>query len=329
MMNRLLGIIFLLFVSNTHAQNLIPNPGFELVRKIKKSNYAGSIEKAAPWFSPGTGGPALIQNNAGTFGPQKASDGNNYASLVLYDHERSGYREYLGVKLNKKLKAGQEYCVQFKVSAADESWAFTDELGVYLGRDSIAQNSWMPLMFTPNFKTRRYLPISDTVGWQHIAFTFIASGEEAFFYVGNFRADATTLLQPANRGAWSKTIRIYLDAFELKLCKPEIENSEVPVEPIRREPAEARAPVLPTMLTPNGDGFNDVFVIANLKRYSTLIIYSKKGEEVYRSSNYANDFEGNNLPEGKYSFELKTPEGNLIYGSFDLIRNGKRKTSEP
>jgi gliding motility-associated-like protein len=324
---KLLALLSLLLISlQDHAQNLIPNAGFENVRTPKKSKYPGSIEKAYPWFSPGNGSPDLIQNNAGAFGRQNAADGRNYAGIILYDHENPNFREYLGVKLSKQLKPGVEYCVQFKVSAADETWAYTDELGVYIGADSIATQNWAPIQVGPQFRTRKYLTISDTAGWKHLEFTYVATGNEQYVYVGNFRTDASTLIQPANRGAWSKTVYIYLDAFELQSCVPEDPVSSP--EPLRvlKETEEPRAPVIPTMLSPNGDGFNDVFVIANLKRYSTLVVYNKKGEQVYQTGNYANDFDGKDLPDGKYSFELKTPEGNIIFGSFDLMRDGKRKS---
>lgn len=323
---KFLTLVALMLLSvRQNAQNLIPNPGFEQVRISKKSNYAGTIEKAYPWFSAGNGSPDLVQNNAGLYGKQNAYDGRNYAGIILYDHENPNYREYIGVKLTKKLKAGVEYCVRFKVNAADETWAFTDELGVYISVDSIANKNWSPIQVNAQYKTRKYLPISDTVAWKNNEFKYTAVGEEHYIYIGNFRTDAATLLQMANRGAWKKTVCIYLDAFELQPCIPDEPMSEPNHIRILKETEETRAPVVPTMLSPNGDGFNDVFAIANLKRYTALVVYTKAGEEVYQTGNYSNDFDGSGLPDGKYSFELKTPEGNIIYGSFDLIRNGKRK----
>jgi hypothetical protein len=67
-----------------------------------------------------------------------------------------------------------------------------------------------------------------------------------------------------------------------------------------------------------------VFVIGNLKRYCTLTIYNKAGEQVYKSTNYVNDFTGVDLPDGKYNYELKMPDGNLTFGSFDLLKKKKK-----
>jgi hypothetical protein len=37
-----------------------------------------------------------------------------------------------------------------------------------------------------------------------------------------------------------------------------------------------------------------------------------------------NDFKGIDLPDGKYNYELKMPEGNLTFGSFDLFKKKKK-----
>jgi gliding motility-associated-like protein len=51
---------------------------------------------------------------------------------------------------------------------------------------------------------------------------------------------------------------------------------------------------LPQMITPNGDGINDQFVITGLSAYpqSVLTIYSRSGEIVFQSEDYQNDWAG-------------------------------------
>ncbi len=62
------------------------------------------------------------------------------------------------------------------------------------------------------------------------------------------------------------------------------------------------------MITPNGDGFNDVFVLDRIERYTdnTLIILNRFGQEVYRVSDYKNDWRGTNREgdplEGTYFY---------------------------
>ncbi|CAA9202792.1 T9SS type B sorting domain-containing protein [Flavobacterium collinsii] len=56
------------------------------------------------------------------------------------------------------------------------------------------------------------------------------------------------------------------------------------------------------LLTPNGDGHNDVLVIENLALFNqyTLSIYDIRGQKVYETKNYQNDWSGNNLLNGEY-----------------------------
>lgn len=64
---------------------------------------------------------------------------------------------------------------------------------------------------------------------------------------------------------------------------------------------------IPNVITPNGDGKNDYFVIKGLSNYpgSKLLIMDRSGQEVYRSDNYQNDFNGAGLARGSYYYILK------------------------
>lgn len=68
------------------------------------------------------------------------------------------------------------------------------------------------------------------------------------------------------------------------------------------------------LMTPNGDGLNDRFVIPNINNFTnySLTIFNRGGMEVYATTAYANDWEGNwkgNLvPDGSYWWVLKTAD---------------------
>lgn len=63
---------------------------------------------------------------------------------------------------------------------------------------------------------------------------------------------------------------------------------------------------IPNVFTPTGDGINDVFEILGLKYYRNpvLRICNRWGDEVYYSTNYGNDWDGNGLNEGTYYYNL-------------------------
>ncbi|GAA0564852.1 hypothetical protein GCM10009415_54320 [Chitinophaga japonensis] len=64
---------------------------------------------------------------------------------------------------------------------------------------------------------------------------------------------------------------------------------------------------IPNTFTPNGDGRNDRFVIKGLSRYTNvrIEIYNRWGNQVYRSDNYSNDWDGAGLSQGIYYYVLK------------------------
>ncbi|QJB33962.1 DUF11 domain-containing protein [Chitinophaga oryzae] len=70
---------------------------------------------------------------------------------------------------------------------------------------------------------------------------------------------------------------------------------------------------IPNVITPNGDGRNDRFMIIGISRYpnSSLFIYNRWGNQVYQSKNYQNEWDGHGLSEGTYYYVLKlrTAEG--------------------
>ncbi|RLD43990.1 MAG: hypothetical protein DRI86_08615 [Bacteroidetes bacterium] len=63
---------------------------------------------------------------------------------------------------------------------------------------------------------------------------------------------------------------------------------------------------VPNIITPNGDGSNDKFVIENIERIesSYLRIYNRWGKIVYSSKNYKNDWDAEGLSDGVYFWNI-------------------------
>lgn len=85
---------------------------------------------------------------------------------------------------------------------------------------------------------------------------------------------------------------------------------------------------IPEAISPNGDGQNEYFVIRGLSDYknSSLTIYSRSGQLVYRSLDYQNDWSGKSLnaaisdgtilPTGTYYYVLHLGETNRYLKGF-------------
>lgn len=68
---------------------------------------------------------------------------------------------------------------------------------------------------------------------------------------------------------------------------------------------------MPNVFTPNDDGINDNFEIEGLEQFDRveLLIFNRWGNEVYRSTNYQNNWNGQNLLEGVYYYQMTTDKG--------------------
>jgi gliding motility-associated-like protein len=64
---------------------------------------------------------------------------------------------------------------------------------------------------------------------------------------------------------------------------------------------------VPNIITPNGDGSNDKFVIKNIEMVesSQVLIFNRWGKKVYESNNYQNDWDGDNLADGVYFYVIR------------------------
>jgi gliding motility-associated-like protein/uncharacterized repeat protein (TIGR01451 family) len=83
---------------------------------------------------------------------------------------------------------------------------------------------------------------------------------------------------------------------------------------------------IPNVITPNGDGNNDRFVIKGLEKYAQheIIIFNRWNNMLFRSKNYQGDWDGKGLNAGTYFYTLKVQEANgqwrTINGYIMLMR---------
>jgi gliding motility-associated-like protein len=104
-----------------------------------------------------------------------------------------------------------------------------------------------------------------------------------------------------------------IDSFQYQICDPEGRDTAWVFITIKGTCD------LPTVITPNGDGFNENFVIPCPSTTAIVFcVYNRWGIEVYRSEDYRNDFDGRYrgapLPDGTYYYVVKytNDEGTLI-----------------
>jgi gliding motility-associated-like protein len=79
--------------------------------------------------------------------------------------------------------------------------------------------------------------------------------------------------------------------------------------------------IIPTLITPNGDGRNDYFVLRGLESLGSteLVIFDRRGMKVYENREYDNTWEGvdynsNPLPDDTYFYTIRTASGKSLSG---------------
>jgi gliding motility-associated-like protein len=95
-----------------------------------------------------------------------------------------------------------------------------------------------------------------------------------------------------------------VDSFQYQICDPEGRDTAWVFITIKG------GCELPTVITPNGDGFNETFIIPCPSQGAIeFSVYNRWGIEVYRNDDYRNDFDGkyqgSPLPDGTYYYVIK------------------------
>lgn len=82
---------------------------------------------------------------------------------------------------------------------------------------------------------------------------------------------------------------------------------------------------IPEGFSPNGDGFNDRFVIQNLGGLTAdVTIFDRNGTVIYEGKNYQNDWDGRDrnrdLPSGTYFYSVRLSDGRKFNRALTLSR---------
>jgi gliding motility-associated-like protein len=101
------------------------------------------------------------------------------------------------------------------------------------------------------------------------------------------------------------------------ICKPSYDTVLIVVKDF----------IIPTLITPNMDGRNDYFVLRGLTTLgkTELIIFDRRGVQVYRNNDYKNlwngvDYNNNPLPDDTYFYVIKAANGKSISGYLVIRR---------
>jgi OmpA-OmpF porin, OOP family len=196
------------FAIHTVAQNdnnLVTNPSFEStgkgkLKKLKQitvaENWESPTELNADLFDKTRALPCSAPNNS--FGKEFPMDGNRYAGIVAYSYNNKEPRTYIQTHLLGSLTKDVEYCVKYYVSLSDLSKYAVNNLGAYLGKNPLAEESKTDIIFEKEkeFNQVVLLPgnkvINSRYNWEPVCGVYKASGKENFLVIGNFHNNKDT-----------------------------------------------------------------------------------------------------------------------------------------
>ncbi len=300
----MLSLCFAISLLFCKAQNLVPNPSFE-INTAAYDSISGScilplggfgLGMVPPWDSPSNGSPDPFDTCASQFssagvpnsmyGYQQPHSGGAFAGATFY--ESNEFREYIQVQLLSPLVAGRTYCASFFVNLADTVLIACNNLGLYFSNvhlhDSSTQNN---LNYIPQINDTNI--ITDQFNWTEITGQYTALGGESYIIIGNFYPNLqtdTTLVGGWNLVPWAY---YFIDDVSVIDCTDQGVD-EVGEDGFKLFPNPAK---------------NEINFSTNYKVLSTKI-YNVIGEVVNNTINTQTKIDISNIPSGLYFIEIET-----------------------
>lgn len=289
------------------------------------------LYRCTGWFATTSGTSDYLNTCAVNLAPSNIwgyrwpRTGSGYCGFYAYaSNIDTNVREYISGQLTEPMIAGQLYCFSYYVSLSDSSNVSVSNLGIYFSSnnptiltDSLGNPFFENLPYSPQYQESSF--VSQSNSWHLITDSYIATGGETYFTIGNFRSDQNSVLDTfAGPLTWLAPYicYIYIDDVSVEACSsPPYKGSLVNI---------------PNVFTPNGDGLNDFFVVDSKKlKQVDLKIYNRWGNRVFSTDSMivnwdGNDQSGNACAEGCYYYVFNASgEDDKVYsmrGFFMLIR---------
>lgn len=189
-----LGLISVNLMAQTEDDNWVSNPGFEDIgtKKLKKDKC---LHYATGW-SNANGMKADLYSaknkdeftgaDGNQYGKEKPEEGENYAGIVAYSYGDKIQRTYVTTELVGEMKKGQEYCVRFRVSLADNSKYAVNNIGAAITAKSLVTEDKKSILTETNIQHSKNKVMNQTYGWETICSIYKAEGGEKYLTIGNF-----------------------------------------------------------------------------------------------------------------------------------------------
>ena len=189
------SVFILFFQLYSTAQNLIPDPGFEIMQKVPSHedngirctrNWVNAVPTAGDYYNLeatsnllGVGVPRNI------FGYQEPHSGNGYAGICI----QKDMIEYVETNFTSPLIKGQKYLVEFYICRAENRSDYVNEFGVLFSTEIRTDGEKTGLSIKPDIDFVNPDGYKDTKNWTKLSATYTAEGFESVLILGHFNYD--------------------------------------------------------------------------------------------------------------------------------------------
>lgn len=225
-------------LNNDTMPNLVPNPGFELVKRqqcawTQEARKFGE-EVMIAWNSPTETTPDHFSLKADPdcwSHPAKKSkgratphSGDAMSGIKIYGKGNTPtyWHEYLQIELPEALEAGRLYVCEFWTLRAVFSNVASNNMGMYLSPVAVKTRDCLPLYFPAQVREEDVI----RHGWRKVSGVIEAKGDERFVLIGNFCTDQLTRnekMPEGERGAY-----YFIDDVNIRLAPQGAKTSPRP-----------------------------------------------------------------------------------------------------
>ena len=312
-------IVILLFmvlaVFTVHAQdkkdnkNLVKNPGFEIYEKCPE-NYTSHNKShvlipdwsyptydAPDYFNRCSPGSVKVPNNFA--GQSEPKSGNGYLGAILTGTEYN-YREYFEGTFYIPMVKGTKYCVSFYYKLASYSKFAVDQMSIYFSPSEVkTTTSETNLPLQPQLNNKPGLFLDNIDEWERFCQVYIATGNERYFVVGNFKNYEHTNYVVTDRNAINLRNKSYAYYYFDDFRIIQLENcNDCPCVPHSMDVA-----LIDSSYTGGFDPRTGVFREKKDDGKITLAIRGGTPPYDVQWSNKMNGMSLTNLPAGNYTYK--------------------------
>lgn len=195
-------MLFNFLVTAANAQNLVPNPGFEI--NTGCPDQINQVDKADGWNTWAVT-PDYYHSCANLTDPAFGTPSNNrgfqvphsgVAYIGLFTHSSSipNMREFVGRELSQPLVAGQTYYVSLWVNHADLDLGSHSSNGIGVRFSTVGYSLFDQDTALNNAHVFTTSVITDTAIWVQVQGTFIADSAYTHIGIGNYFDAANTIV---------------------------------------------------------------------------------------------------------------------------------------